>query len=159
MIMTHTAHVRDPFFMQALSEHRDLLAETFQLRLLFQSCVQNRPDVDHSQELTRRLRLLWEHLSQHFLQEQAGGYLEEAIMRLPRIGPRAEFLQRQHGDLSTAASRLADELERLDPATCDWAREAWEFDQFVQQLVAHEAAENALLQEAFNEDPGSEFGA
>lgn len=159
MNMSNSPRTRDPCYMQALSEHRDLLAETCHLRALFQVCVQTRPDEKQTQEMTRRLQNLVDHLTRHFQQEQAGGYLEEATMRLPRIGLRAEALQRQHDELSDAANRLLKQLRHVDATTCDWARQAWEFDQFVQRLAAHEAAENALLQEAFNEDPGVEYDA
>jgi hypothetical protein len=159
MNMSHTPHVRDPFYTQALAEHRDLLSETCHLRAMFQNYLHRRPDERQAQEVTRRLRMLCEHLTRHFVQEQSGGYMEEAIMHLPRIGHRAEMLQRQHGELAAAAQRLQEQMAAIDPATCDWARQAHDFDQFMQRLTEHEAAENALLNEAFNEDPGTEGGS
>lgn len=95
-------------------------------------------------------------LALHFLQEEDGGYLEEAIGRLPSVARPAATLQREHGELLALIDAIvADARPIADPQPA-WKYLAQEFERFCKCLLSHETAENALRSRAFNVDLSTE---
>jgi iron-sulfur cluster repair protein YtfE (RIC family) len=156
--MTNGYHVHEanPFYVQAVAEHRELHAAVERIHKL----LTDRPDGDatpeHVAEATRDIRELRDKLAQHFAQEEEGGYLEEAVGRFPQVALQAETLQRQHGTLLKLANLMLADAETGDKAPAVWRKLQADYDPFAKRLHAHEAAENVLLQRAFNEDLGIE---
>lgn len=93
---------------------------------------------------------------EHFLHEETGGYFAKVLEAAPRLIPRAEGLCQEHPQMAT---RL-EELHRVATGTADaalwWATLEAGFAEFLERFQAHEAAENALIQEAYCDDLGAE---
>jgi len=141
----------NPFFERALLEHRELNRCVHELEQCFalaplevtpQSC----------REATERLQKLRDHLAAHFAQEEEGGYLEEALSRVPRLGPQAAVLERQHAPLLARLDAILDEFRQPRHTVEHWPRLAAEFRGFVRSLLEHEVAENRIVQAACNRD-------
>ena len=87
-------------------------------------------------------------LEQHFREEEQGGCLEEAVARSPYLGEECQRLEKEHpallhrydAILHRARMPFAGNLAFLE-----------EFREFVTLLVAHEAAEDRVLQHGFQE--------
>lgn len=150
-------HQVDPYYLQALSEHRELHFAVDRIRRILEEC----PEIDASgqsiAELTRGIADLRDLLERHFLQEEEGGYLEEAIARSPQAAPQALVLHRQHGDLLGLANGMLAAAIPGESAPIVWMKLKADYLRFAKRLNAHEAAEDSLLQRAFNEDPGTAF--
>jgi hypothetical protein len=102
--------------------------------------------------LRERIEELRSELAKHFAEEEAGGVLEEAATRCPDLGREEIQLAEEHTVL------LAD-LDRIVAGICTATRVGLvpgelkaAFERFVDQLKAHEAAENRLLEQGFNID-------
>ena len=109
-------------------------------------------------EITLLIDALYEtrdHLEKHFHQEEIGGYLEEALAMAPRLTPQANILRKQHEELYQTIDGLAGDSEgaRLNPTA--WPDLVARIRELIKQLAAHEAAENQLVQQAFNIDFGA----
>ena len=90
------------------------------------------------------------HLHHHFAQEEEGGYLEQALVAAPRFSRQAGELLKQHPVLLT---QVAEAMRAARLATSDataWPVLKQQVKQLLGLLAAHEKAENALVQEAFN---------
>ena len=105
-------------------------------------------------EIARLLLVLQEQLLAHFAQEEEGGYLEEALAVAPRFGSQAGILLRQHPVLARAVEELIEDVEDCRKKPECWAGVRWRVVELTKRLKAHEAAENRILEEAFNTDMG-----
>ncbi|MCE9607011.1 MAG: hemerythrin domain-containing protein [Planctomycetia bacterium] len=150
----HYVHEVNPYYLQARSEHRDLHAAIERIR----SKLDGTCEVDASAASIAEIRLLItdlrDRLACHFRQEEKGGYLEEATIRLPQVAPQASALQRQHEELLAAANAMLYHAYSADAAPLVWSDLKADYTRFSKHVEAHEAAENALLSRAFNEDSG-----
>ena len=154
--MNNGIHVHEinPYYVHALAEHRELHTAIERIRSLLNSDLTGDAAALKGIEATHAVLALRDHLRRHFTQEEAGGYLEEAVTRLPRIAPQASALQRQHRELLDAVERLLPNPDAVVSGKTALATMKDEFEIFVRRLLAHEAAENVLLEQAFNEAPG-----
>jgi hypothetical protein len=96
-------------------------------------------------------------LALHFALEEAYGYFEDPVFVAPRLSERAATLRKDHRRLYLQISDLVDQVERLVyrgrlPAA--WFRVQGRFEQFYEQLQTHEARENELILQAYDEDIG-----
>lgn len=151
--MTDGYHVHEvnPFYTQARNEHRELHGAVESIRRLLDET--NAADVTAAQvnEAAAAIIALRERLSQHFQQEEEGGYLEEAIVRVPTLAPQASQLQKQHGEFLVTADAMLAHARGSAPPTSIWRELKTDYERFAKRLQAHEAAEDALLGRAFNE--------
>jgi len=143
----------DPVIIgHVLAEHRELFQLISQAKQAFTDT--GRPLGKRRQYAHEKLTELRRHLRDHFAQEEQGGFLEEAVTRVPRLGRRMESILRQHPPLLAELDSLTAALAnfRLDPA--DWHEIGQHFETFISHLQAHERSENAVVQEGYNEDLG-----
>jgi len=145
----------DPVILgHLLSEHRELFQQLSALRTML--AAEAPPGCDRLRELVRAIATLRGHLADHFRQEESGGFLEEAVARMPRLGSAATEVLGQHGallaDLDRIVDRFADAGEA--PCTAEWLAMHDAFDTFMRRMQAHERAENAVVQQGYNEDLG-----
>jgi hypothetical protein len=143
----------DPVIMNhVLAEHRDLFQLVSRAKAAFADS--GRPLAKRREFAVATIESLRAHLHEHFTQEERGGFLEEAVTRIPRLGHRMEEILKQHpallAELDSLAAALAD--SRLIEA--DWLKIGRQFAAFVDHLQAHERSENAVVQEGYNEDLG-----
>lgn len=102
--------------------------------------------------LCEAMTALREHLEHHFAQEEAGGYLEEALLAAPRLAAMADKLLAQHPLL---LKNCCETVEKLRHAPSDAAvrqRVREEYHDLRRKLLEHERGENAVMQEAFHVD-------
>ena len=90
------------------------------------------------------LQQLRETLSAHFVEEEQGGCLEEAVCCDPRLSPDVSRIEHEHADILKLLDRL---IARSDESQTPDFHES--FRQFAKILHAHEAAEHRILQTAF----------
>jgi len=147
-------HEVNPYYAQARSEHRELHAAIERIHQVLDETREIDASIQRVSELTAHITALRDRLARHFEQEENGGYLEEAIVRMPQIAPQAAMLQKQHGEFLTAANDMLAHARSSDAAPHVWAALKADYLLFAKRLNAHEAAENALLSRAFNEDSG-----
>jgi hypothetical protein len=97
---------------------------------------------------------LREHLGMLFAMKQCAGYVDEAIASAPQLKRAAAALRRQHYALFVALGCLIDQCE------CDLDRHRWRdywrldemtFENFYDQLRAHQTREAELLQRAVSD--------
>lgn len=58
-------------------------------------------------EIVKQLESMSQHLERHFTNEEAGGYMEEALALAPRFSSQAAQLLKQHGQLNQLLVQLA----------------------------------------------------
>lgn len=98
-------------------------------------------------------RGLREHLAVHFAQEEQGGFMEEAIARMPRLSAAVTHVLRDHPGLLAELDRWIESLPVSDDPSA-WVTAASDFAVFADHLLEHERNENAVVQEGYNEDLG-----
>jgi iron-sulfur cluster repair protein YtfE (RIC family) len=143
----------DPVILgHLLGQHRDLHARLLALRADFA------PDHDagHApvKAIRDRLLELRDHLREHFVQEEQGGFLEESIARMPRLSVAAREVVAEHPRLLAELDTLVDKLPTQDVRDDSWDEAVHGFAAFTEHLLAHERNENAVVQQGYNEDFG-----
>lgn len=147
MTETNTSH---DVFEQTRQEHeelRDLLGA------VTRALSQRHDTVDRVAEL---LTTLSEHAQTHFDQEESSGFFEQVVAKAPRLSDRADALLQEHAALRETLRSLATQA-RENRTSPDW----WDdmekgFHDFSKRLMHHESEENAILQEAYGQDIGSQ---
>lgn len=167
----------DPVILgHVLVEHRDLFNLIFSVRSAFAAEAASTPD--RQTVLLSMLHQLRDHLHDHFAQEEDGGFLEEAVTRMPRLSAAARSILRQHPGLLAELDRVIGVIESAndpaesfavfvssaaiasganEPATDpaeSWSQAGDDFEIFSAHMAAHERSENAVVQEGYNEDLG-----
>ncbi len=107
---------------------------------------------DAHHQLGDRLHALRSHLQRHFSQEDCGGCIDEAVARAPRLAAEASTLEHQHPELLLSLDTVIAEFEHRPTSVANWQFVADQFAQFSRKLLAHEATENRILSQGFNED-------
>lgn len=146
-------HEANPFYLQALAERRALHSAAERLRKFVADGSTAKATKTHSAELRRYLEEMCSHLARHVAEETAGGCLEEASARNPKVAAEAETLQRQYCEFLKTAKKLRAVAEHPSLAADAWNALRSDCVQFAERLREYEAGESALLQNAFNEAP------
>jgi predicted ATPase len=110
-----------------------------------------------SRQLAELLARLRDQLAMHFALEEAYGYFEEPLTVAPRLGSQAEALRGQHRDLYLEICELVDRAQRraYHEGNGNSLRSlAADFLGFGDKLQQHEARENELMAQAFDDDIG-----
>jgi iron-sulfur cluster repair protein YtfE (RIC family) len=142
----------DPVILgHVLAEHRDL----FNLMSSVRSALASKESTpDRHAVLLSLLHQLRDHLHNHFAQEEEGGFLEEAVTRMPRLSAAVRSILRQHPDLLAELDRVIGVLESATVPAESWSQASDAFEVFSAHMAAHERSENAVVQEGYNEDLG-----
>jgi hypothetical protein len=143
----------DPVILShVLAEHRDLFHLMSSARAAFAASAP--PTAERRLGVLESLRGLRAHLAEHFLQEEQGGFLEEAVTRVPRLSAAVREIVGQHPRLLAQLDAVIERLA-VEPFTgSSWDAAADGFTRFATQMAAHERSENAVVQEGYNEDLG-----
>jgi iron-sulfur cluster repair protein YtfE (RIC family) len=143
----------DPVILgHVLAEHRDL----FHLLLSVRSALANAgpPTPDRRSEVLDSMHHLRDHLADHFAKEEQGGFLEEAVARIPRLSAAVQSILGQHPLLLANLDRVIEDLEASPDDSVAWVRANHDFEAFSARMTAHERSENAVVQSGYNEDLG-----
>ena len=149
----HT-HERHPMFTQALHEHEHLHQAVDKIHAMLDKYAKHDITQGEVAEATGVVQSLYDQMRKHFEQEEEGGYLEEAITRVPTLAAQAAVLQQQHAELSQIAGQMLADAGSIGRPVDVWTRLKADYARFAKKLLGHEAAENKLLERAFNEDLG-----
>lgn len=143
----------DPIILgHVLAEHQDLFRRVVDVRRGF--AIGSPPSTDRVDALEDALRSLRDHLESHFRQEESGGFLEESVARMPRLGPAVSQVLAQHPVLLAELDKIVASLRSSDGSNTSWLQSGRAFEDFAAHLMAHERSENAVVQEGYNEDLG-----
>lgn len=142
---------------QESPRQHSLCDEHLRLREMLESvrrAISYRPAPRH--ELGLLFRELAQHIFEHFEHEEAGGYFAAVIETAPQLRDRAGELLGQHPEMTAQLFELQEVVTNRS-VNEQWWREVEElFARFLDLFARHEAAENALLQEAYGDDIGAE---
>ena len=142
----------DPVIMgHILAQHRELHCQL----LAVKTCLADPGPWDAGRAAAARAALvsLRDHLQSHFVQEEAGGFLEESITRVPRLAAAAQRVMAEHPALLGELDGLIETLGAADSAAAR-DRVAVACERFMHHMHEHERSENAIVQEGYNEDLG-----
>jgi iron-sulfur cluster repair protein YtfE (RIC family) len=143
----------DPVILgHVLAEHQDLFNRLTAARKAF--AAEAPPAATHLAALQTCLTSLRDHLDEHFTQEERGGFLEEAVARMPRLGSAVAGLMTEHPALLAELDKLIAALPSSVTSAAAWQQAGQSFAGFTAHMMAHERSENAVVQEGYNEDLG-----
>lgn len=108
---------------------------------------------DTFNEAKGQLGELRDFMNIHLEHEALGGYLEDAVARLPRLGVSADIVEREHPVLLREIDTLIERTRNATLSLEEWEQLREATITFAQKLTEHETAENRILQLGFNEDP------
>jgi iron-sulfur cluster repair protein YtfE (RIC family) len=135
-------------------EHRDLQQRLRSLRHLAEEPVPANTIGLKLETIGRTLHQFRALMESHFRKEEAGGVIDEAVARLPRLAQYAVQIEQEHPQLLKSLDVAIRACEVTSPDEQDWASARTALNEFVNGMLRHEAAENKLLQQGFNEDFG-----
>ena len=152
----------DPVILgHVLTEHRDLFHLMHSVQSRFATAgLPGSPSPEHRADVLESLHHLREHLGDHFAQEELGGFLEEAMTRMPRLSAAVRSIVAQHPALLAELDRVIDELTIVEKSggfaakAKSWSAAVHAFEAFAAHMAAHERSENMVVQEGYNEDLG-----
>ena len=143
----------DPVILgHLLAEHRELFTLIQSVRTAL--AEPGEPSPHRRADVLKSLRLLRCHLRDHFSQEECGGFMEEAVTRIPRLSAAMRSILDQHPALLEELDRVIAGLEATPESLGSWAAAARAYESFADHMQAHERRENAVVQEGYNEDLG-----
>jgi hypothetical protein len=140
------------FLTKVAGEHRDLERRLNDLRDVVRG-AEAEPAI--GQALLTAIELLTalrEQMRLHFAEEVAGGAIEEAVGRLPRLAGQAAAIEREHPELLLRVNQTLELARQGATSIEQWKQVRSSIEAFASQMLAHEAIENQLLQVGFNED-------
>lgn len=142
----------DPIILgHVLAEHHDLFCRLSSARTAFR---EQPPSTATATEVRDSLRGLRDHLAEHFAKEEQGGFLEESVARMPRLGCAVAAIMKQHPVLLAELDKVLVALSSSGDQADSWRQAGRDFEAFATHMLAHERSENAVLQEGYNEDLG-----
>jgi hypothetical protein len=134
------------------AEHREMHGVLRNVEKAWRACEAGGWKEGDRCQLCEAMTALREHLGHHFAQEEAGGYLEEALLAAPKLAPTADQLLAQHPML---LKNCCETVEKLRQAPADAAIRRRLRDEYLnlrRKLLEHERGENAVMQAAFHVD-------
>ncbi len=95
------------------------------------------------------LQSLRTELVHHFQEEESGGCIEEAVSLQPSLSCEANQLEGEHPELLEQLDLLIRRMSAHSRAGESTDETKQQFRRFAEQLQAHEAAENRILERSF----------
>lgn len=146
-----------PYVDHLLAEHRRLHRMIQQAHAAI--VHSGGPDHDASvDDIVRVLRLMREELAHHFVEEEAGGCMDEAVSMCPQLSSEVKRLEAEHAEILAAIDAIIAQALDLDQSIQKRVAFEHAFDDLCKQLHAHEAAENAVLRQGFGTNLNGEDG-
>jgi iron-sulfur cluster repair protein YtfE (RIC family) len=140
----------NPFIAAVKAEHREmhLALANLQRRL---DAIQPGDVAQRLPEVRRQFDELRQRLAAHFQEEEAGGCLDVAVARLPRLGEAVTRIEDEHPRILAALDALLERVAGNTPAE-QWPDVLLAYRELATMLAQHEALENRVLEQGFNED-------
>jgi hypothetical protein len=102
-----------------------------------------------AEQVTKVLRDLRATLQCHFLAEEEGGCLDEAVSFQPGLSPDVKRIEAEHPHLLAEVDRLIAQVEDGGKSPAEHVALTAAFDELCRELHTHEAAENEILRRGF----------
>jgi len=153
-VVTRTLALNAAFLQEIKEDNRQLRQLLCATETIFSDLGDVFPAHQDVVELLWRLR---DQLAMHFALEDAYGYFDDAIAEAPRLSERAKVLRREHDDLFLQICELVEEAEQLLYGECSIRHRALLAERYLAFHIAfhrHEALENELILQAFDDDIG-----
>jgi hypothetical protein len=132
------------------AEHRHFGRMINEIRQAFEAPVESGNVAAAAAVARDKLAVFNQQMRSHFEMEEDGGYMEEAVARLPVLSHNADKLITEHAILRMAIDHLVKHLDTVGDSAAEWNSCREEFQRFANQIAAHESNENWLLHEGFN---------
>jgi hypothetical protein len=132
-------------------EHHELQRRLLDLRRMVRDQESDRSNAQRLNCLCLPLADLRKRMQAHFALEETGEVMEEVVIRIPRLAHDAAKIEHEHPELIRRIDEAIRLSETTDPTTEDCVKASDAVEAFVTQMLAHEEAENHLLQQVFNE--------
>lgn len=130
------------------AEHREMRQLVHALR---DAVNRNRPwSREVASHAVKAVEAMRAHLRHHFAQEEAGGYLEQALAMAPRFSDEAQVLLAQHASMLQLVDEVAQVARNAVEDAELWPQLKLQVKDLLRKLTAHESAENRIVQQAFN---------
>jgi hypothetical protein len=142
-------------FLQEVKDDNHFLRSLMEMAR--RALLDDLPSHHSPREFADLLCQLRDQLAMHFALEEAFGYFEDALDVAPQLSRQADLLRAQHQVLYVAICEIAEEAEQLlyHETPVDLRAEMRDrFAGFYEEFQDHEACENALILEAFDDDIG-----
>ncbi len=136
-----------------LEEHDEVSSQLSDLRQFWEQVDQLGQGPQY-EEMGARLRQFRQQMSEHFADEERGGYLKAALHKLPQFEKQAENLRKQHSQFLDKLDSLDARLHKCEDEFHCWQDVRNEIEDFVEQLEKHEIAETAIVESAINDEIG-----
>jgi iron-sulfur cluster repair protein YtfE (RIC family) len=104
----------------------------------------------HLHQLIKSLQAVRTELEKHFEEEESDGCLEEAVSHHPHLSHEATRLEQEHPQLMQELVKLIERLRSASDSQASTNKLIRDFRHFTNKLLAHEAAENRILEEGFS---------
>lgn len=134
--------------LEQLSDEHDVLHKQIADLRQFWSEVNQLGQGPKYEEMGQRVRQLREVFAGHFASEERDGYLARAVDTAPRFSASAKRLESQHAQFLHTLDQLIARLAQCESAYHCWEEVRVEFEDFMQRLDKHEAAEMSLVRQA-----------
>lgn len=106
-------------------------------------------------ELLWQLRDFLNQLQKHFDLEESGGFNEDMARIAPQLLPKLEHLEEEHLKIVSDLTHILDVLKSVDhPDSGRLERVKHRVETLAEFIRTHEAAEHAIIQEAYFQDYG-----
>jgi hypothetical protein len=138
------------FAIHLTAEHRTIARYLEQIEQDFDLAATNPPQLVASP--ISNLNRLRTALASHFDEEESGGCLDEAVLRLPTLAACAGRVLSEHAGLLADVDWMIDRLKRAPVSLQSLDEVRCRFRCFVERLRAHEAAEDGILEQSFGEE-------
>jgi hypothetical protein len=145
------AEVAPSFATELSHEHASLLGQLCSLEE-----VPEGPSTDCAGPLAGRLRAAQASLQRHFHFEEQGGYMSQVLADAPHLYRAARELLAEHGRMAHDLDSLIAAAASVPPGSPVTPAMREQVRQWVRMVRAHEARENQLIQQACNQDIGTD---
>jgi iron-sulfur cluster repair protein YtfE (RIC family) len=146
-----------PFVEHLRREHRRLHEALAQTELALAEASRTDDPARKAPAIARRLSDLRDELARHYAEEEAGGCLEEALLRSPTVSPEVKRVQAEHPVFKQDMDRLVAKAAKLAKTPSDWAELRHDYHEIAAKLRMHEAAENRILLYGFGAEAMDEI--
>jgi hypothetical protein len=140
----------NPYASRILDQHRLIDEHVKRVRNDLAYMAAKLPTASEIQLITEGLKNLKAFLAQHFMEEEGGGYLRQAIASNPKIAPDVKRLEREHPALMNRLDSLINTLDALVDTVRVASSVAGAFNAFSDALAIHESLENHVLEKGYN---------
>ncbi|NLX56787.1 MAG: hemerythrin domain-containing protein [Planctomycetaceae bacterium] len=106
-------------------------------------------------EVVDTIQQLGDQIDVHFHAEEASDCFPELVNTAPRVSNRVATLLAEHDELRAEMHQIVQGTRSRSGTAEDWEQLASQVEVFTGKLMAHERAENELVQEVFTDDIGS----